>query len=290
VRGVRIAYGCAMVEHSTRGLKLVSTEPVAGADVEAPVERDHDFVQSLERGLSVLRCFSAEHPSLTLSEVARLTGLTRATARRLLLTFERLGYMRNDGRLFELTPLVLDLGYAYISSCKLPDLMQPDMEALSERCNESVSASVLDGHEIVYIARVPTKRIMTISLSLGSRLPAAITSMGRVLLADLPDDELHARLVAMPVEKRAEHTETDPARLLGLIRQVRSQGWALVDQELEDGVRSVAAPLRDRSGRAIAAINVSTHAGRVSLDELRGPILQALLESVAEVNVRLGKR
>jgi IclR family transcriptional regulator, pca regulon regulatory protein len=275
-----------MVEHSTRGLKLVSTEPVP----DAAVERDHDFVQSLERGLSVLRCFSAEHPSLTLSEVARLTGLTRATARRLLLTFERLGYMRNDGRLFELTPLVLDLGYAYISSCKLPDLMQPDMEALSERCNESVSASVLDGHEIVYIARVPTKRIMTIALSLGSRLPAAITSMGRVLLADLPDDELQARLVAMPVEKRAEHTETDPTRLLELIRQVRAQGWALVDQELEDGVRSVAAPLRDRSGRAIAAINVSTHAGRVSLEELRGPILQALLETVAEINVRLGKR
>ena len=282
-----------MVEHSTRGLKLVSTEPAAAkasGDPDAPVERDHDFVQSLERGLSVLRCFSAEHPSLTLSEVARLTGLTRATARRLLLTFERLGYMRNDGRLFELTPLVLDLGYAYISSCKLPDLVQPDMEALSERCNESVSASVLDGHEIVYIARVPTKRIMTIALSLGSRLPAAITSMGRVLLADLPDDELHARLVAMPVEKRAEHTETDPARLLGLIRQVRAQGWALVDQELEDGVRSVAAPLRDRSGRAIAAINVSTHAGRVSLEELRGPILQALLESVAEINLRLSKR
>ena len=282
-----------MVEHSTRGLKLVSTEPAAAkasGDPDAVVERDHDFVQSLERGLSVLRCFSAEHPSLTLSEVARLTGLTRATARRLLLTFERLGYMRNDGRLFELTPLVLDLGYAYISSCKLPDLVQPDMEALSERCNESVSASVLDGHEIVYIARVPTKRIMTIALSLGSRLPAAITSMGRVLLADLPDDELHARLVAMPVEKRAEHTETDPARLLGLIRQVRAQGWALVDQELEDGVRSVAAPLRDRSGRAIAAINVSTHAGRVSLEELRGPILQALLESVAEINLRLSKR
>ena len=282
-----------MVEHSTRGLKLVSTEPAAAkasGDPDAVVERDHDFVQSLERGLSVLRCFSAEHPSLTLSEVARLTGLTRATARRLLLTFERLGYMRNDGRLFELTPLVLDLGYAYISSCKLPDLVQPDMEALSERCNESVSASVLDGHEIVYIARVPTKRIKTIALSLGSRLPAAITSMGRVLLADLPDDELHARLVAMPVEKRAEHTETDPARLLGLIRQVRAQGWALVDQELEDGVRSVAAPLRDRSGRAIAAINVSTHAGRVSLEELRGPILQALLESVAEINLRLSKR
>ena len=238
----------------------------------------------------MLRCFSAEHPALTLSEVARLTGLTRATARRLLLTFERLGYMRNDGRLFELTPLVLDLGYAYISSCKLPDLVQHDMEALSERCNESVSASVLDADEIVYIARVPTKRIMTIALSLGSRLPAASTSIGRVLLADLPDDELRPRLEAMTLTKRTDHTEVDPDRLVAVIGKVRSQGWALVDQELEDGVRSVAAPLRDRSGRAIAAINVSTHAGRVSLDELRGPILSSLLEAVAAINVRLGKR
>jgi IclR family pca regulon transcriptional regulator len=281
-----------MVEHSTRGLKLVSTEGEGGSDgtTVVAVERDHDFVQSLERGLSVLRCFSAEHPALTLSEVARLTGLTRATARRLLLTFERLGYMRNDGRLFELTPLVLDLGYAYISSCKLPDLVQHDMEALSERCNESVSASVLDADEIVYIARVPTKRIMTIALSLGSRLPAASTSMGRVLLADLPDDELRPRLEAMTLTKRTDHTEVDPDRLVAVIGKVRSQGWALVDQELEDGVRSVAAPLRDRSGRAIAAINVSTHAGRVSLDELRGPILSSLLEAVAAINVRLGKR
>jgi len=286
-----------MVEHSTRGLKLVSTGAVStdapGAEVTteaAVVERDHDFVQSLERGLSVLRCFSADHPALTLSEVARLTGLTRATARRLLLTFERLGYMRNDGRLFELTPAVLDLGYAYISSCKLPDLVQPDMEALSERCNESVSATVLDGDEIVYIARVPTKRIMTIALSLGSRLPAAITSMGRVLLADLPEDELRARLNAMDVPKRTVHTEVDPIKLASLIGQVRSQGWALVDQELEEGVRSVAAPLRDRTGRTIAAINVSTHAGRMSLEQLRGPILDSLLETVASINARLGKR
>ena len=285
-----------MVEQSTRGLKLVSTPPVSTPPVGEPeveaatVERDHDFVQSLERGLSVLRCFSADHPALTLSEVARLTGLTRATARRLLLTFERLGYMRNDGRLFELTPAVLDLGYAYISSCKLPDLMQPDMEALSERCNESVSSSVLDGDEIVYIARVPTKRIMTIALSLGSRLPAAITSMGRVLLADLPEDELRSRLEAMDLTKRTIHTEVDPIKLATVIGRVRSQGWALVDQELEDGVRSVAAPLRDRTGRTIAAINVSTHAGRVSLDQLRGPILDALLETVGSINARLGKR
>ena len=146
--------------------------------------RDGDYVQSLERGLAVLRVFDADHPSLTLSDVARSTGLTRATARRLLMTFAKLGYMTSDGRLFSLTPKVLDLGYAYVSSLQVSDIAQPFMEALSERVHESVSASVLDGDEIVYVARVPTQRIMRIALSLGSRLPAAVTSMGRVLLAD----------------------------------------------------------------------------------------------------------
>ena len=198
--------------------------------------------------------------------------------------------MRTDGRLFELTPRVLDLGYAYVSSLQAPRHRPAVHGGAVRAVHESVSAAVLDGDEIVYVARVPTKRIMTISLSLGSRLPAASTSMGRVLLADLPDDELRPRLEAMTLTKRTDHTEVDPDRLLAVIGKVRSQGWALVDQELEDGVRSVAAPLRDRSGRAIAAINVSTHAGRVSLDELRGPILSSLLEAVAAINVRLGKR
>ena len=274
-----------MVEHSTRGLELVSTE------AEPVPERDHDFVQSLERGLSVLRCFSAEHPQLTLSEVARLTGLTRATSRRLLLTFERLGYMRNDGRLFELTPLVLDLGYAYISSCKLPDLVQPDMEELSERCNESVSASVLDGDEIVYIARVPTKRIMTIALSLGSRLPAAITSMGRVLLADLPDDELVARLSAMEISRRTEKTQVEPRHLADVIRRVRRPGL---------GTRRPRARRRSSLDRGASARPLwAGHRGDQRLDSRRpseprsssrGPMLDALLEAVSSINVRLSKR
>ncbi len=252
--------------------------------------RDVDFVQSLERGLAVLRVFDAEHPRLTLSDVARLTGLTRATARRLLLTFERLGYMRSDGRRFELTPTVLDLGYAFLSSMQLPEIAQPFMESLSERVHESVSASVLDGHEIVYVARVPTKRIMAISLALGSRLPAASTSMGRVLLAGLCDVELDHFLYAAPLVARTERTIVDPAKLREVIDEVRRQGWALVDQELEDGVRSIAAPLRDRAGRTVAAINVSTHAGRVGARELRSAFVPLLLEAAGQITAALAKR
>ena len=235
-------------------------------------ERDGDFVQSLERGLAVLRAFSQDHPSLTLSEVARLTSLTRATARRLLLTFAALGYVTSDVRQFQLTPKVLDLGYAYLSSVGIGHIAEPFMEALSQRVHESVSVAVLDGDEIVYIARVPTKRIMTISLALGSRLPAAVTSMGRVLLAELPAAELDTFLARVPLTARTERTITDPSRLRLALDEGRRQGWVLLDQELEDGVRSIATALRDRQGRSVAAINVSTHAGRVGLKELRATL------------------
>ena len=272
-----------MVEHSTRGLKLVSTEREAPEPTaEAPPSSATTTSCSRSSEASrVLRCFSAEHPSLTLSEVARLTGLTRATARRLLLTFERLGYMRNDGRLFELTPLVLDLGYAYISSCKLPDLVQPDMEALSERCNESVSASVLDGrrdrlhragaHEAHHDHRA--RRSGRGSRRRARRWAACCSPI-------FPTTSCAPRLEAMTVRSAPTTPRSIPIDSSRSIGKVRSQGWAFVDQELEDGVRSVAAPFRDRSGRAIAAINVSTHAGRVSLDELqRARSCKRLLEA-----------
>src|SRR4051794_12685434 len=231
-------------------------------------ERDGDFVQSLERGLAVIRAFDADHAALTLSDVARLTGLTRATARRLLLTLESLGYVRSDARHFELTPKVLDLGYSYVSSLQLADLAQPFMEAMSERVHESVSCAVLDGEEIVYVARVPTTRIMTISLALGSRLPAWCTSLGRVLLADLPAAGLDAYLARVRPVACTSRTVTDPAGLRAALAEARRQGWALGDQELEDGVRSIATALRGPAGRAVAALNCSTHAGRVSLREL----------------------
>jgi IclR family transcriptional regulator, pca regulon regulatory protein len=249
-----------------------------------------EFVQSLERGLAVLRAFDHDHPTMTLTDVGRQTGLSRATSRRLLHTLCALGYVSTDGKQFELAPRVLDLGYAYVSSLQLPEIAQPFMEALSERVHESVSAAVLDDEQIVYVARVPTQRIMAISLAIGSRLPAAWTSMGRALLAEKSDDALIEYLGAMRTAPPSARAITDPGQLLDQIRQVRQLGYCLLDQELEDGVRSVAVALRDRRGRALAAINVGTHAARVTLKELRSTILPELIECAAQINAQLAKR
>jgi IclR family pca regulon transcriptional regulator len=249
-----------------------------------------DHVQSLERGLAVLCVFSSEQPLLSLSEVARQTNLSRATARRLLLTLQSLGYITSDGRFFQLTPKVLDIGYAYVSSLALSDLALPTMETLSEQVHESCSASVLDGSEIVYVARVPTKRIMAIALALGSRLPAVATSMGRVLLADLPDDERHELLARADLAQHTDRTIVDREQLDAMLCKVRSQGWCLVDQELEVGLRSIAAPLHDASGRVVAAMNISAHAARVTIDAMRAEFLPHLLEATSEIDERLAKR
>jgi IclR family pca regulon transcriptional regulator len=248
-----------------------------------------DFVQSLERGLAVIRSFDAEHPELTLSEVASRTGLTRATARRLLLTLAELGYVSTNGRRFSLTPRVLDVGYAYLSSLNVQQIAQPYLEALSERVHESVSVTVLDGTDIVYVARVPTKRIMTISLGLGSRLPAYCTSMGRVLLAELAPDDLDDALPAR-LERHTEHTIASPADLAVALKQVRTQGWALVDQELEIGLRSVAAPLRDGSGRALAAMNISTHVARTPIEQIHDQLVPDLVATAGQISEALAKR
>ena len=248
-----------------------------------------DFVRSLERGLAVICSFDAEHPRLTLSEVAARTGLTRATARRLLLTLGQLGYVSTLGRQFSLAPRVLDIGYAYLSSLNVQQIAQPYLEALSERVHESVSVTVLDGADIVYVARVPTKRIMTISLGLGSRLPAYCTSMGRVLLAELAPEDLRAH-VPERLERHTEHTVTSPADLAVVLKQVRAQGWALVDQELEMGLRSVAAPLRDSSGRAVAAMNVSTQVARTPMEELHERLVPELVTTAGQISEALAKR
>lgn len=251
---------------------------------------ERDYVQSLSRGLTVLQAFNAERPAMTLADMSRATGLTRATVRRLLLTLVALGYVCTDGRTFELTPRVLDLGFAYVSSLQLPDIAQPFMEALSDRVHESVSASVLDGNQIVYVARVNTQRIMGISLAIGSRLPAAWTSMGRVLLAGLTDAQLDEFLDGLVVTELTSHSITDVAVLRAEVLAVRGQGYAFVDQELEEGIRSIAAPLRDRRGRTLAAINVGTHAARVTLKELRGVILPDLLATARSIETQLAKR
>jgi len=248
-----------------------------------------DFVQSLERGLAVIQSFDTEHPHLTLSEVAGRTGLTRATARRLLLTLGQLGYVSTNGRQFSLTPRVLDIGYAYLSSLNVQQIAQPYLEALSERVHESVSVTVLDGADIVYIARMPTKRIMTISLGLGSRLPAYCTSMGRVLLAELGPDELDATLPAS-LERHTERTVATVAELAVVLKQVRAQGWALVDQELEMGLRSVAAPLRDATGRAVAAMNISTQVARTPLEQIHDELVPDLVATAGRISESLAKR
>ncbi|HKT00010.1 MAG TPA: IclR family transcriptional regulator C-terminal domain-containing protein [Rugosimonospora sp.] len=242
-------------------------------------ERDSEFVQSLERGLAVIRAFDAEHPELTLSDVARITGLTRASVRRFLHTLVDLGYMRTDGRRFALRAKILELGYAYLSSLSLPEVAMPHLEQLVERMHESSSVSVLDGDEVVYVARVPTKRIMRIAISVGTRFPAFATSMGRVLLAGQSDDWLDGYLASTQLRAITRHTIADPARLRAELVRIRRDGWALVDQELEEGLRSVAAPIHDADGRVVAAVNLSAHASRCGAAEMVGEFLDPLLRT-----------
>ncbi len=206
------------------------------------------YVQSFARGLEVIRSFSAAAPRQTLTEVAGRAGLTRAGARRILLTLQTLGYVESDGKLFSLTPRILDLGFAYLSSMPIWNLAEPVMEALVEQVKESCSAAALEGTDIVYVLRVPTRKIMSIGLGVGSRLPAYCTSMGRMLLAGLPDDEALRRLRSSKRTPFTRHTVTDVDALLAKVQQARKQGWCLVNQELEEGLISIAAPLTNRSG------------------------------------------
>jgi IclR family pca regulon transcriptional regulator len=246
-----------------------------------------DFVQSLERGLAVIRAFDAAHPELTLSEVAAATEMTRAAARRFLLTLADLGYVRSDGRLFSLTPRVLDLGYAYLSSLSLPEVAEPHLEALVAEVNESSSVSVLDRGDVVYVARVPTSRIMTVAISVGTRFPAYATSMGRVLLAGLPDEDLAAYLESVTLQRLTSRTVATVEALRSELARVRSQGWALVNQELEEGLRALAAPIRDRSGQVVAAVNVSAHASRTSLEAMKRELLPSLLTAAKRIEADL---
>ncbi len=234
------------------------------------------FVQSFARGLEVIRSFSAAAPRQTLSEVAARTGLTRAGARRILLTLQTLGYVETDGRQFLLTPRILDLGFAYLSSLPIWDLAEPVMEALTDDVHESCSAAVLDGLDIVYVLRIHTHKIMSTNLGVGSRLPAFWTSLGRVLLAALSDDELRARLATVPRHPYTGYTALDDSTLLARIEETRSQGWCLVNQELEEGLISIAAPLKDRNGRTLAALNISGQANRSDAQNMREQMLPAL--------------
>jgi IclR family transcriptional regulator, pca regulon regulatory protein len=248
------------------------------------------LIQSLARGLAVIRTFDRDHQRLTISDVAQRAHLTRATARRFLLTLTDLGYASFDGKLFALTPRVLDLGYAYLSSTPLWEVAQPHMEAVVAQLHESCSISVLQDNDIVYVARVPTKRIMTVTLGIGSRLPALATSMGRVLLAHANEAQRQRYFGVVEMTKFTSRTVTDPARLRELLREVVQRGWALVDQELEEGLRSVAVPIRDAGGQVIAAMNLSGHASRVTVAQMKREFVPALLQASARITATLQMR
>lgn len=242
-----------------------------------------DFVQSLERGLAVIRAFDADHPELTLSEVARATGLTRAAARRFLHTLVELGYVRTNERLFALRPRILELGHAYLSSLGLSEVATPHLEALVATVHESSSVSVLDGDEVVYVARVPTRRIMTVVISVGTRFPAYATSMGRVLLADQSDEWLDGYLASAQLRSLTRRTITDPDRLRAELMRVREQGWALVDEELEEGLRSIATAIRDSRGKVVASINISAPARQGDAEAMRRQVLPHLATAARHI-------
>lgn len=250
---------------------------------EPPTPGD-SYVQSFARGLEVIRSFSADAPQQTLTGVAERARLTRAGARRILLTLQALGYVESDGRLFSLTPRILDLGFAYLSSMPIWNLAEPLMEQLAGQVHESCSAAALDGDDIVYVMRVPTHKIMSISLGVGSRLPAFCTSLGRVLLAGLPEGEARLRLTAARRDALTRHTVTDVDLLMSRIAMARRQGWSLVNQELEEGLISLAAPLVNRAGRTVAALNISGQANRTSAKVMQETMLPALLETASAIS------
>jgi len=242
------------------------------------------YVQSFARGLSVIRAFSADAPRQTLTEVAKRCDLTRAGARRILLTLETLGYVKCEGRQFSLTPKILDLGFAYLSAQPLWQFAEPVMRALTAELRESCSAAVLEGQDIVYVLRVPTRKIMSINLGLGSRLPAWCTSMGRVLLAGLSEAELDAHLAQVKLQAHTTRTVARPDDLRARIDQAREQGWCLVNQELEEGLVSLAAPIKDRNGQTIAALNIGGQVNRTPPEAMLEKGLPKLLDAAQTIS------
>lgn len=254
----------------------------------AELEADPNYVLSLARGLKVIESFEGHTDGQSVADVARRTNLSRAAVRRLLMTLESLGYAECTGRVYRLKTRVLKLGFSYLSSTSLPTLAQPILEQVTEAVHESSSLSVLDGDEIVYLARSAAKRVMSVGLSVGSRLPAYCTSMGRVLLAALPEGELAAYLERVEIKALTPKTITDKATLVDVIRQARTDDFSLTDEELELGLRSIAVPVRSRQNRVVAAMNIGVHAARVSTGEMMDRFLPVLRENANTFSQVLG--
>jgi IclR family pca regulon transcriptional regulator len=251
---------------------------------------DRDFVQSLERGFAVLLAFDEELANPTLAELAAATNLSRPAVRRLLLTLQRLGYVTGaDGR-WRLTPRVLSIGQHYSASNAMIELAQPHLLALAEQTHESASLAALDGAHVVYVARVPVRRIMSINVSIGTRVPAHATSMGRALLAWAPAPVIERVIAESGLRRLTERTITDPVAFQAALREVRELGYALVAGELEDGLISVSAPVRDQTGSVVAALASSTSSGRTDLDRLRSEVVPLLLRTAGDISADLGHR
>lgn len=242
-----------------------------------------DLLGGLSRGLAVIEAFDHGRPRASIAEIARATGLTRASARRCLLTLVALGYAESDGRGFRLTPRVLRLGGAWLSSASLPELLQPQLEAVREATGESCSAAILDGAEVVYVARASTRRIMSVSLSVGSRLPAHCTALGRALLSALPEGSMEQLLAGLTPEALTAHTRTTRPAIRAAVAEARARGYALVEEELELGLRSLAVPVRDQRGRCVAAMNIGVQTARASDAVVEQKLLPALLAAAAEL-------
>jgi IclR family pca regulon transcriptional regulator len=249
---------------------------------------DRSFVQSLDRGLAVLHAFDADHPRLTLRETADAAGISRPAARRLLLTLEALGYLSSDGSSYQLTSRVLGLAYGFLASRSIHEIAQRHLEKFSASVGESSSLSMLDETDVVFVARVPTRRVMNYTLSVGARLPAYVSAHGRALLAYIGDDGLDRYFEQAKLLPFNSRTCTSEAQLRTELDKIRSQGWALIDQEFESNVRSIAAPVRDAAGLVVGAIGCSCHAGRVTLSQLSEDFLPRLRETAAAITADLG--
>lgn len=251
---------------------------------------DRDFIQSIERGFAVLLAFDEQRPAPNLAELAGVTGFSRPAVRRILLTLQRLGYVENHGQRWSLTPRVLSIGQHYSASHAMTDIAQPRLVELAEKTSESASLATLDRDEVVYIARVAVRRIMSINVSPGTRVPAHATSMGRVLLAWQPPQRVERYLTGTGLQARTPHTVTDPEQFRSALTRVRRQGWSLVSEELEEGLISVSAPVRDHTGSVVAALASSTSTGRSTPGHLEKQIVPLVLTTADRISADLGYR
>jgi IclR family pca regulon transcriptional regulator len=272
------------MSHVSERRLSVNREDSAAEPDDGAKTHDKEFMATLAKGLAVLGTFNKERPTMTLSQAALVAGLSRATARRILRTLTELGYVEQSGRQFALSSGILKLGFAYLATQNWIEQATPLMRQLSEQFHESCSAAILQGTEIVYVARIPASRIMSVALAVGTRLPAFHTALGRIQLGFLDDAELWRRLRSLRVDALTPATITDVQALFDRVREDHAQGFSIVDEELERGLRSIAVPVVDRNGQAVAALNLSTHSTRTTRNELRERFLPSLRAIAGQIS------